>query len=322
VNVTKTGKNLLRLGHNVVDRTTELRALASQRFDVEVLGTNRAKFTSKGTWSVAYLTIKGIDGTKAYNVHFDIEYNDTGLTPVFNKKIEYSDEHNLTYLVTINNSASKNGKYFILNNIMLEEGSTASAYEPFGQTYSITFPSSAGTVYGGTLTVNKDGSGKLVVDKAKVALSDLSWAKPGDNYCRANVPFDSNFASAYTKVDAICTHYIVVAQRATGITPRLSFNTKVQIYVEDARIINIPASGLAEYFTGVELVYPLATSTEYSLTPRQVKTLLGTNNIWSDAGPINSITYSSNKHEIIPQGIYLTGAQSITGIPEAKGVSF
>ena len=49
----------------------------------------------------------------------------------------------------------------------LELGSTATAYEPYnGSTYSITFPSAAGTVYGGTLDVV---NGELVVDRAQIA---------------------------------------------------------------------------------------------------------------------------------------------------------
>ena len=46
-----------------------------------------------------------------------------------------------------------------------ESDATFAPYQ--GTTYPITFPTSAGTVYGGTLIVNADGTGKLVVDKAK-----------------------------------------------------------------------------------------------------------------------------------------------------------
>ena len=38
-----------------------------------------------------------------------------------------------------------------------------------GATYAVTFPTAAGTVYGGTLTVNSDGSGTLRVDMAEIA---------------------------------------------------------------------------------------------------------------------------------------------------------
>lgn len=43
-------------------------------------------------------------------------------------------------------------------------------YEGYtGATYPVTFPTAAGTVYGGTLTVNSDGSGTLRVDRAEIA---------------------------------------------------------------------------------------------------------------------------------------------------------
>jgi hypothetical protein len=49
---------------------------------------------------------------------------------------------------------------------------TDDAYEPYqGETYTIEMPDAAGTVYGGTLTVNDDGTGSLVVDKGITILN-------------------------------------------------------------------------------------------------------------------------------------------------------
>ena len=42
--------------------------------------------------------------------------------------------------------------------------------------------------------------------------------------------------------------------------------------------------------SGVQLVYELATPQTYQLTPQEVKTLLGTNNVWTDIGNV-SVTY-------------------------------
>ena len=39
--------------------------------------------------------------------------------------------------------------------------------------------------------------------------------------------------------------------------------------------------------SGVQLVYKLATPIEYTLTPQEVTTLLGTNNIWADTGDVD-----------------------------------
>ena len=37
---------------------------------------------------------------------------------------------------------------------------------------------------------------------------------------------------------------------------------------------------------GVDIVYPLVNSIHYTLTPQQIKTFIGRNNIWSDAGDV------------------------------------
>ncbi len=39
--------------------------------------------------------------------------------------------------------------------------------------------------------------------------------------------------------------------------------------------------------TGAQVVYKLASATTYQLTPTEVTTLLGTNNIWADCGPVD-----------------------------------
>ena len=53
---------------------------------------------------------------------------------------------------------------------MVRVAGTTDTFEPYnGATYPITFPTEAGTVYGGTLTVNSDGSGTLRVDMAEIA---------------------------------------------------------------------------------------------------------------------------------------------------------
>ena len=60
-------------------------------------------------------------------------------------------------------------------------------------TYSIAFPSKAGTVYGGTLTVNEDGTGKLVVTDANIASYSgetlpSTWISDRDVYAQGTTP--------------------------------------------------------------------------------------------------------------------------------------
>lgn len=75
--------------------------------------------------------------------------------------------------------------------VMIEKGSAETAYEPYqGETYDITFPSEAGTVYGGTLDVM---NGVLTVDRAQIAsyageTLPSTWISDRDVYSAGATP--------------------------------------------------------------------------------------------------------------------------------------
>lgn len=79
----------------------------------------------------------------------------------------------------------------MLASVQLEIGSTATAYEPYqGETYDITFPSEAGTVYGGSLDVT---NGVLTVDRAQIAsyageTLPGEWISDRDVYAEGTAP--------------------------------------------------------------------------------------------------------------------------------------
>jgi hypothetical protein len=50
---------------------------------------------------------------------------------------------------------------------------------------------------------------------------------------------------------------------------------------------------------GVQLVYELATTYTVQLTPTQVRSLLGTNNVWSDSGEMASVVYVRDINTVI-----------------------
>ena len=105
---------------------------------------------------------------------------------------------------------------------------TDPTFEPYQEeTYSITFPSEAGTVYGGTLDVT---SGVLTVTDAQIA----------------------SYAGETLPGEWISDRDVYVA----GTTPT----------------------------TGAQVVYKLATPITYTLTPQEITSLLGTNNLWADTG--------------------------------------
>lgn len=183
----------------------------------------------------------------------------------------------------------------------IECGSTASDYAtPNYKEYSISFPTSAGTVYGGTLTVNKDGTGTLVVDKEyktfdgsenweAVSITGGYWMKLTDasinciSYSASEIPdVISNMYISKSRTEA--------SQKNTGIAI-----TKGIAYVYDPNYQTNAAFKTFLSNNNLTVVYPLATPITYTLTAPQVLSLIGKNNVWADTGDILSLTYNSKQ---------------------------
>lgn len=178
----------------------------------------------------------------------------------------------------------------------LELGSTGTAYEPFvaNDIYPITFPDSAGTVYGGTLTINADGSGELAVDKIAVKIKDavFSWGRDS-----GGTPFFKGNSKLYPTGDfAICDCYkdagpIVASNQNTGFhlyTRAIEGNLRVR----DSAFLDSTVSDWLSARGDNYICYQITAPTAYQLTTDQVTTLLGTNNIWADCGDV-TVTYGA-----------------------------
>ena len=127
----------------------------------------------------------------------------------------------------------------------LEIGETATDYEPYnGATYPITFPTAAGTVYGGTLTVNSDGGGTLTVDRAEIA-SYAGETLPGEWISDRDV---------YSAGTTPTTGAQVVYKVATPTTYALSAGQVVQMLSGVNNIWTDTAGTLtAEYYANTAL---------------------------------------------------------------------
>lgn len=189
--------------------------------------------------------------------------------------------------------------------IQLELGSTASAWEPFyGATIPISWQTEAGTVYGGELNVT---TGKLTVDKVleefssntgfvktsvsyphlfQKALANETKATKGNEKSRDS---RSNVAEVWetTGGATYASQHLVTLTKLTS-SPYTSI-----IFLNIDSITEL--SELNTYLSNapVQLLYPLATPVEYTLTAAELATLLGTNNIWADTGD-TSVEYCAD----------------------------
>lgn len=166
----------------------------------------------------------------------------------------------------------------------------------------ITFPSGAGTVYGGKLEINEDGSGVLTVDKRLTVYDgssdeDIRGGSSGAEFAFAyGTSGITEYTSSY-KVADITTNYLkpvtqVSSWNAAGIISRVTSGRQsffCRINAGSGTMTAAEARGYLQEHP-LELLYNLETPVEYPLTATQITTLLGTNNIWADTGNVE-VTY-------------------------------
>ena len=205
-----------------------------------------------------------------------------------------------------------------ISELQLELGSSATAYEAYnGNTYAISWNTEAGTVYGGTLDVT---SGVLTVYKAVKNLGDLSWY-----YQSASTRFYATLsgrkleASDAALPNMLCSQYKCVSvndfnNNATDFAIRGNTSAST-IFIRDTRYTD--GTALATALSGVQLVYELANPQTYQLTPTQVNSLLGQNNVWHDANGNISVTYLADTTLFIADRY--TALPAIPEAPNADG---
>lgn len=167
---------------------------------------------------------------------------------------------------------------------------TDSTYEPYiGTTYPITFPQSAGTVYGGYVDVT---NGKLVVDWKLVQLNGSETLSMLSGY-RFVVDVADNivgeivsdkFKSVSAADISTETEYVIAVRNQTQIVFRINSTTSGTVTAKDWLTANTPY-----------IAYKTQTPVIYDLTPTEITSLLGYNAVWSDAGNTDVVYKADTK---------------------------
>lgn len=192
------------------------------------------------------------------------------------------------------------GGSLTISEFQIEAGNSFTEYTPFvsRSTYEITFPSEAGTVYGGSLTVRENGTGTLTVDMAGVKPNNLTVAATLSHGTTSsskafNLPIPAYPATVAASVKRHSISEISKQetayyganrnnQVASYVYALATTGGGIRIYDTDTAITD--ADFMAKY--GDKLyIYEIAPVT-YELTAPQVSTLLGLNNIWADTGDV------------------------------------
>ena len=180
---------------------------------------------------------------------------------------------------------SSNGESYYYGQI--EIGATATSYEPYqGHTITTTLPQ---TVYGGTLDVV---SGVLTVThvfKTFDGSSDEVWNKYGTGM-RFTIEVSDYTSPLASIVDTnIKANYLrTIAKSGQGAAQWVISGGDTDYHVLMVNVGIESITDMRAYLAEnpLEVVYPLATPTTITLTPTQIDSLLGSNNVWADSGDV------------------------------------
>lgn len=165
--------------------------------------------------------------------------------------------------------------------LQIELGSTASAYEEYrGTTYPIPLGQ---TVYGGTLDVL---TGVLTVDKIYRLLNDSAkWVENSSGNFQYSEYYGDRktFPTSYEGI--ICSA-VRIAYTVGGLYCRWNSANGYYFRIIDERSVPYTLADVQAMATNgdISICYELATPIEITLTPTEISTLLGTNNIFADCG--------------------------------------
>jgi len=166
-----------------------------------------------------------------------------------------------------------------------EFNTLVSAFGLQGWLVQITMPTEAGTVYGGTLDVKM---GTLIVNHALVTYdgsNDEAWndfnAVQGFRISESLMP---TTYGAY----GISNQFICYPTMPTNMGIMIGSNNRT-IYVNYVYSLASTIAEFKQYLSQhpLQIVIPLETPVAYQLTPTEVRSLLGVNNVWADCGNIS-----------------------------------
>lgn len=304
--VTRTGKNLFDknnvfIQNKLISATGEISDNTGYAYCADYIPVKPSTayvFSGSVVNASTYNSVAFYDANKAFIERF--------LPSASNTPAQFTTPSNCRYL-RFNVPANHNKA-----DMQLEEGTVATTYEPFGTVYTIPFNT---TMYGGYITVGKDGEVTATVDSKESDIGSLSW-EYNSTYSVFQVVVSGKTGTAGEESGIISSCY-----RSRPYGNNASFDTEDgiifmhtngSIRIRDSRYTD--ASLFKTALTGQTLVYPLATPVTIKLNHCTIRSLLGTNNIWADTGDIKEIHWSASIKEYIDN--------LFNSIVNATGVSF
>jgi len=193
--------------------------------------------------------------------------------------------------------------------VQLESGSTATSYSPYSNicpisgwtgcevkhsgadaseptTIPVTFPASAGTVYGGYVDLV---NGKLVADKYSV--NPTAWTRYNASngyvaYRAGNLPYGKNYSEVTNEAMSN-----VISNFGTFASSNMDRNIIQCPYDEYGNAYLALQDDLDPVALGLQFVYLMRDPVTYDIDPVTLTLLRGDNNIWSNTNGNIDLSY-------------------------------
>lgn len=286
------GVTATRCGKNLIDKTAYENIYTTYDYIDSSYRCKKIQLKPNTTYTVSF-TSTGADANVIILFNYTSHVNGNtflDLRKASGSKTYTTDDTGCLYIGSVNTNNDKYNARMSVCEIQIEEGLTATDYEPYtGHTYPITFPTEAGTVYGGYADLV---SGELVVDMVSTTFGQMTgWSKSVDfNYFVTNevIP-DAINASADIK-NVVSSIYPSAIISNTNSELGISLTKSRRIRVRQADMSMATDAWLAEV-KDKQFCYKLATPITHQLTPQQLSTLKGINNVYSDTNGQTEIKY-------------------------------
>ena len=288
-----TGANVVRTGKNLLNKATmKVSTVRFAKFGVNQYSDSVPNKEYKLDAGTYVFSISGANSTLAESMAVHDE-SGARIGIAYNSKVlvfSVAKEGFFTFTTAIKSTDFVSWDNY---DFQVEKGSVATDYEPYkGNTYSITFPTEAGTVYGGTLDVT---TGVLTVTHGRVDLGTLNWVY-SYGYFSTSKPTGCKAGDSAYVADIICEAYKSVSRSSQSDVTQANGTIALSpsyLFIIDSNYGEGDAASFKASLSGVYLVYPLATPQTYQLDPVTIATLLGQNHIWCDCGNV-SVDYRAD----------------------------
>ena len=292
----RTGAEIEQTGVNIWDEEWEVGSI-NESTGINASATDRIR-------SKNYISV--LPNTNYYFAHpysakvyyYDASKNFVAISPAWAGQGVITTPNNCRYLRFV--TAGAYGTTYN-NDISINYPATDTKHHPYtGNQISVNWEDEAGTVYGASMTLNPDRTGTLVVDMAEVDLGTIIWSlnQSGRHSASTSQIIGIKTVSNNEKINALCNVYTATSGNLLPNNDMyFAMVNSSSITINDSILNGLPAEDFKAAMSGVQLVYELANPQTYQLTAEQVSgiltTLYGTNNIWSDAGPV-SVDYPAD----------------------------